>query len=346
MATATINPPTFTAEQARLHRAWLWMRELARKAAKGFGSSVYKVRNGIVRIANTSVAYTLAAGAQIGLATSAGWDRATRAVSNTLGFVAKRVIQVGRGISWLVDKVGKGLGWVAGLFSKRAGDSITTNNARFTAWRDQRLSSAAARVDGIAFAAHAAMTSRTASVIGRSFAGIVGVSAVANILTKGAVAAKVTASAGAKAAALLGPTGLLATAVVGIVGGLAAWFFRRAEVNARMQEIADENSLTVDMTEDGGVRAKGGKKRVSDLLNDPKAAAEARAAKEAEELLENNAMPRIPLEEITDEMVMESFRSNPVKPGRNNGTEYTDAQIDKRRNQIHLGTVKVTAPAA
>ena len=134
MATATISPDVLvTPEHSRIHNAWLWMRELMRKAGKAFAQGAIKIRVTITQIATSATGLAIAAGTQLGLATRAGWNGAATVVTKGMGLVAKAAVKVAQGVSWVVDKIGKGFSWFVGLFNKKAGDSIAAGNERFTA---------------------------------------------------------------------------------------------------------------------------------------------------------------------------------------------------------------------
>jgi hypothetical protein len=347
MATATISPVVeMTAEHSRIHTAWLWMRELMRKARKGFASGAYKVRVTIIRAAGSTAAAVISAGTQIGLATRVGWDGAANLATKGLGLVAKGVVQIGRGASWVMDKIGKGFGWFAGLFSKKAGNAISDSNARFTGWRQNVLESAAAKIDGKVFIAHAAVTSKTASTVGRSYAGVLGVAGVANIATKGAVAAKAVSVLGPKAALLFGPVGLVATAVVGAVAGLFAWLFRRNEVATRAYELlvpeedkivkmenvqtTEKGDLIFDLTNDGGADIEGPSEMVDAVMSDPAAQAEAIMNAKLDQLKAAGLLP------VDDTMIIAALVEEQKATPKADGT-FAKGQMDRMRRLLRTG---------
>jgi hypothetical protein len=357
MAEATIDPTVISVEDLPGHRAWLWKRELLRKAAKGFGQGTTYVRVTFTRMAGTTAGAVLIAGSQIGLATRAGWNGAARVATKAAGLVARGVLQVARGVSWVVNKIGQGLSWFVGLFNKKAGENLANANARFTDWRNRSLNGVRDGVDEAVLVSHAAITSPTASAVGRTFAGVVGVAGIANVMTQGAVAAKVAVVAGPGAAMLLGPVGLLATGVVALVGGLFSWLFRKEEVMDRAADIweADEakkaakvavseatidpvvstEGLTVDLTAAGGAVIRGDADAVAAVMADPEAQREVlRNAKAAQAAAKANGKPDPKL--VTNDVIKEALRLE-GKAMLNADGEYAKNKMDDMRTRLRNG---------
>ena len=344
MAEATISPTVMAVGDSQIHNAWLWQRELLRKAGKGFAAGATRVQVTITRAANTAAGAAVIAGAQIGLATRVGWDYAAKVATKGVGLIAKGLLHVARGVSWVMNKVGQGLAWFVGLFSQSAGDSISNGNAHFTAWRRNALSAGFDKVDQGTFMAYSAVTTRTASTAGRVFAGTVGTAAAINIVTGGAVAAKVAATVGPYAASLLGPVGLLATAAVGAIAGFLTWLFKRDEVHERAYDIAMSRvevseakieGLIVDLTADGGAVIKGDPDAVAAVMADPDAQrAVLRNAKLAQQQAPANNKPDPKL--VTNAVVKEALRQEGLAVANNNG-DFAKSQMDRMRTDLRSG---------
>lgn len=356
MATATITPTVMAVEDSQIHRAWMWKRELLRKASKGFADGSTYVRVTFTRLANTTAGAVLIAGTQIGLATRVGWNAAARVATKGVGLLAKGVVKIAQGLSWVVDKIGRGLSWFAGLFGKKFGSDMANTNARFTAWRSASLARIAGSIDEKVIVAQAAITNATTSTFGRVFAGVAGVAGLANIATKGAVAAKVSTVVGAKAALLLGPVGLLATGAIALLGGLFAWLFRKEEVMERAYDIYTEaeekkvakaviseaviaptaiENLTVDLTADGGAVISGDADAVAAVMADPEAQRQVlRNAKEAQIKARPNGKPDPSL--VTPAAVAEALRLEGTATANADGT-FSKTQSDRMRKLLQNG---------
>lgn len=382
MAEATIAPDILVVEvsgNSRARSAYLWTRALLHKARMGIVHGVSKVQVTLTRAFNSTAAAGAAAGAQIALATRAGWDAGAKVLTKGLGVVAKGALLVAKGVSWVVDKIGKAFGWFVGLFNRGAGERIKQVNQDFTNWRIAKIEGVQAKIEVAKVVGYAAMTTQGVSTVGRIAAGGMGLATVANIATHGAVAAHAATLPiiGPMSGLAFGPMGLLVTGGIALLGGLFAWFFKRDAVNARLVEIekaayekrivaeaeaaargearavADakvittESGLTIKFIEkeDGNHQFAfhGNAETLQTLRDNPEALQELIEADYTSRTEKLGGTVPLALEDITDEMVLESFKSNPVKPGRNNGTDYSQAQIDKRRGQIHQGTIKVTA---
>lgn len=236
---------TYVVGDPEVRSKMLWIRELMRKAKTGFTQGVSKVRVTITRVVQHSATAAVAAGAQIGLATRAGWNGAAHALTGGIGLAARGAIQVARAASWVGHQVGKVVGWFTGLFSKKAGKAVRDANQRFTDARSRYLDAARGKVKDATFIARAAITSKTASTVGRATAGVLGAGTLLNVVTKGAVVSKavgISATLGKVAGIAFGPAGLLVTGAVALLGGLGAWLFRRNEVTERAFEIIVNDS--------------------------------------------------------------------------------------------------------
>ena len=172
------------------------------------------------------------------------------------------------------------------------------------------------------------MTYPTVSNVGRTFAGVVGVGAVANVISHGAVAAKVTAVAGPTAAMLLGPVGLLATGAIALVGGLFAWLSRRnevtdraavlyyesrvkaeAEVDVEVPPVVKTKGLDVDLTEDDGTTTfKGDQETIDAVMSNVESQADTLAANLAGQLKTAGMVVKPDPKDVTPAVVEESLR--------------------------------------
>jgi len=349
MAEVIITPADMPVGDSRIHNAWMWMRELMRKAAKGFAQGATKVRVTIAHYAASTAAGVIAAGTQIGLATRAGWNGASAVATKGLGLVAKGALRIAHGASWVIDKIGRGFGWLVGLFNRKAGAAISNGNARFFQWRSQRLGAAYNKVDGVAFFARAAVTSKNASAIGRTTAGVIGLAGIANIATHGAVAAKAVSMIGPKAALLFGPVGLLATAAVGAIAGLFSWMFRRDEVmenaydmltipqeampTAQSVPVPTEatKDITIDFTDDGGVIIKGESTHLAASTETAEALAKTIDNGKASQLMGMGMLP------VTNDMVEASLRQSGAAPMANG--QYSKKAMETRRRALREGHI-------
>ena len=357
MAEVIISPDVLvTPEHSRIYRAWLWMRELMKKAAKGFASGATKIRVTITQVATSATGMAIAAGAQLGLATRAGWNGAATVVTKGMGLIARAAIKVAQAGSWVIDKIGKGLSWFVGLFNKRAGENIAAGNERFTIFRKVKLGVVLSKVEQQVFVARAAITHPMVSNVGRTYAGVVGVCAVTNVITGGAVAAKVAATAGPTIAMVLGPVGLLATGAIALVGGLLAWLFKRdevldqaavlyyesrvkieAEVEVKAPPAARTEMLEVDLTEeDGTSKFKGGTETIDIVSATPESQADLLAANMSAQL-KANGMKAKPLPgEVTPEVIKEALRLEGKAVLQANG-EYAKNKMDTMRTLLRSG---------
>jgi hypothetical protein len=241
--TSTITMETAGVSTSRAQTAWLWLKELARKARQTLESSYAKVRMTIGQVMGSTAAAVATVAGAAALATKRGWQTgvrvATRVVAGALGLVTRGVGFIAKAFGWIF----KGAAKVIGLVNKDAAAWIENKVNGFNAWIDGKTATIRSTIDQYRLSAETMMTARTASGIGRIAAAGVAVGTLANLATSGVVAAKVGAVAGVgpfAAAALTGPVGFLLIGAAAVIGGIVNWFFRKNEVAVRSQELAEE----------------------------------------------------------------------------------------------------------